>query len=76
MSPYGTYGVVFVEGHRVLGGYINTSNISTTNIPDMLDTLGADKGTSTRSLRPREHMDKLSKYVSKNMIICYADCFM
>ena len=41
---------------------INTSNISTTT--DMLNTPGADEGTNTRSLRPREHMDRLSKYVS------------
>ena len=43
---------------------INTSNISTTNSPDMLNTPGADKGTNTRSLRPREQIDRLSKYVS------------
>ena len=51
----------------------NTSNISTTTIPDMLDTQGADRGTNTRNLRPREHMDKLSKYISNNIIICDAD---
>ena len=51
----------------------NTSNISNTAIPDMLDTQGADRGTNTRSLRPREHMDKLSKYMSNNIIICNAD---
>ena len=44
----------------------NTSNISNTAIPDMLDTQGADRGT-------REHMDKLSKYISNNIIICDAD---
>ena len=41
---------------------IYTSNISTTT--DMLNTPDANKGTNTRSLRPREHMDRLSKYVS------------
>ena len=51
----------------------NTSNISNTTIPDMLDTQGADRGTNTRNLRPREHMDKLSKYISNNIIICDAD---
>jgi len=51
----------------------NTSNISNTTIPDMLNTQGADRGTNTRSLRPREHMDKLSKYMSNNIIICNAD---
>jgi hypothetical protein len=51
----------------------NTSNISNTAIPDMLNTKGADRGTNTRSLRPREHMDKLSKYMSNNIIICNAD---
>ena len=33
------------------------TNISTS----MLGTMGAGEGTNTRSLRPREHMDKLSK---------------
>ena len=30
----------------------------------MLKTMGAEEGTNTRSLRPREHMDKLSEYIS------------
>ena len=56
----------------------NTSNISNTTIPDMLDTQGADtqgadRGTRTRNLRPREHMDKLSKHILNNIIICDAD---
>ena len=38
----------------------NNTNISTS----VLGTMGAGEGTNTRSLRPREHMDKLSKYIS------------
>ena len=51
----------------------NNSNISNTTIPDMLDTQGAERGTRTRNLRPREHMDKSSKYISNDIIICDAD---
>ena len=42
----------------------NTSNIRTTNYPDMLNSMGAEKGTNTWSLHPREHMDRLSEYGS------------
>ena len=44
--------------------YSNTS-INTINNSSMLKTMGAEEGTNTRSLRQREHMDKLSEYVSK-----------
>ena len=41
----------------------------------MLNNMDVDGRNSTRSLRPREHMDKLSEYIS-NTIICYADYYM
>ena len=41
-----------------------TSTITTINNSSMLNNMGAEEGTNTRSLRHREHMDKLSEYVS------------
>ena len=41
-----------------------TNTITATTLSPMLNNMGADKGTNTRSLRPREHMDKLSEYIS------------
>ena len=43
---------------------IFTNTITATTLSPMLNNMGADKGTNTRSLRPREHMDKLSEYIS------------
>ena len=43
---------------------IYTNTITANTQSPMLNTLGTDKGTNTRSLRPREHMDKLSEYIS------------
>ena len=43
---------------------IFTNTITTTTPSPMLNNMGADKGINTRSLRPREHMDKLSEYIS------------
>ena len=33
----------------------------------MLGDMGAEEGNAPRNLRPRQHMDKLSEYVSKNI---------
>ena len=43
---------------------IFTNTITTTTPSPMLNNMGTDKGINTRSLRPREHMDKLSEYIS------------
>ena len=61
-SNFGQKRISAMDKESININNINTSNISTTT--DMLNTPGADKGTNTRSLRPREHMDRLSKYVS------------
>ena len=42
----------------------SNNTVSTINNSSMLKTMGAEEGTNTRSLRPREHMNKLSEYVS------------
>ena len=50
-----------ISAYNVEYYYTNThTNISTS----MLGTMGAEENTNTRSLRPREHMDKISKYIS------------
>ena len=43
---------------------IFTNTITATTLSPMLNNMGADKGTNTQSLCPREHMDKLSEYIS------------
>ena len=43
---------------------IFTNTITATTLSPMLNNMGADKGINTRSLCPREHMDKLSEYIS------------
>ena len=44
--------------------YNNTNIISTNTHSPMLGNIDIDGRTNTRSLRPREHMDKLSEYIS------------
>ena len=43
----------------------NNTNTYTNISMSMLGTMGTGEGTNTQSLRPREHMDKLSEYVSR-----------
>ena len=41
-----------------------TNTITTNTRSPMLNNMDVDGRTNTRSLRPREHMDKLSEYIS------------
>ena len=55
---------------------INTNIISNTTHSPMLGNMDIDGSTNTRSLRPREHVDKLSEYISIHIMICNADYYM
>jgi hypothetical protein len=48
----------------------NSSIIHNNISPSTIGSLGAEKGTTPRNLRPRHHMDNLSEYNSKNINIC------
>jgi len=54
----------------------NTNIISNTTHSPMLGNMDIDGTTNTRSLRPREHVDKLSEYISIHIMICNADYYM
>ena len=48
----------------------NSITIHNNISPSTIGSLGAEKGTTPRNLRPRHHMDNLSEYNSKNINIC------
>ena len=54
----------------------NTNIISNTTHSPMLGNTDIDGTVYTRSLRPREHVDKLSEYISIHIMICNADYYM
>jgi hypothetical protein len=45
----------------------NIRNINTNNNPSMLGNMGVEERNASRNLCQRQHMDKLSEYVSKNI---------
>ena len=47
----------------------NSISITNTTSPSIIGSLVAEEGKTSRYLRPRHHMDNLSKYNSKNINI-------
>ena len=54
----------------------NTNIITNTTHSPMLGNMDINGTTNTRSLHPREHVDKLSEYISIHIMICNADYYM